>query len=81
MWKKRRVVKTGIPTQRSSPLLFAIISDDIDISDTSNSAKWSWRQNISEGWSVVTHEIDRVGRDPPVEWMGQVRGLRARGDD
>ena len=33
--------ETGTPTQRSSPLLRAIISEDIDISEASNSAKRS----------------------------------------
>ena len=33
MWKNFRVVNTGMPTKRSSPFDFAIISDDIDISD------------------------------------------------
>src|SRR5665213_2590566 len=73
-WKKRRVVKTGMPTQRSSPLLFAIISDENDISDTSNSAKWSCRQNISEGWRVLATRSAPSTVTRPSS-TGQVRGL------
>ncbi len=53
VWKNLRVVNTGMPTKRSSPFDFAIISDEIDISETSNSAKRNCRQNSSEGCSTV----------------------------
>ena len=49
VWKNRRIVNTGIATQRVSPRAVEMISDDIDISEMSNSAKRSCRQNISEG--------------------------------
>src|SRR4030081_3909078 len=47
------MVKTGIATQRVSPRDTAMMSDDIDISETSNSAKRSCRQNISDGCTMV----------------------------
>jgi hypothetical protein len=37
VWKKRREVKIGRPTQSRLPLAVAISSDDSDISETSNS--------------------------------------------
>jgi hypothetical protein len=52
-WKNSRVVNTGIATQGVGPCEVAIVSDDIDISETSNSANFSCRQNISEGCSAV----------------------------
>jgi hypothetical protein len=53
VWKKRRDVKIGRPTQSVLPLATAINSDDSDISETSNSWKCNWRQKISEGWATV----------------------------
>ena len=67
VWKNLRVVKTGMPTKRSSPFDFAIISDEIDISDTSNSAKRNCRQNSSEGCSTRRQEIDALGLHPAVD--------------
>ena len=52
-WKNSRVVNTGIMTHGVGPCEVAMVSDDIDISDTSNSANFSCRQNISEGCSAV----------------------------
>src|SRR5215470_2221685 len=43
VWKNLRMVKTGIATQRVSPRDTEMMSDDIDISDTSNSAKRNCR--------------------------------------
>ena len=60
MWKNIRVVNTGMPTKRSSPFDFAIISDDIDISATSNSAKRNCRQNSSDGCSTGRRQIDAL---------------------
>src|SRR2546422_586111 len=48
-WKNFLVVKTGRPTQRSSPFDRAIISEENDISETSKSAKRSCRQKSSDG--------------------------------
>ena len=53
VWKNRRMVNTGIATQRVSPRAVAMMSDDIDISEMSNSAKRNCRQNISDGWIIV----------------------------
>ena len=49
VWNILRVVKTGMPTQRSSPATTAIISVDIDISAMSKSPNLSWRQKSSDG--------------------------------
>jgi hypothetical protein len=74
VWKNIRVVNTGMPTKRSSPFDFAIISDDIDISATSNSVKRNCRQNNSEGCST-----DGVRSTPSTftapSITGHVRGL------
>jgi hypothetical protein len=43
------VVNTGSMTHCVGACEVAIVIDDIDISDTSNSANFSCRQNISEG--------------------------------
>ena len=52
----------------------AIRSEEMDISETSNSAKWSCRQNISEGWAVLTERSIASGCTTP--WViGRVRGL------
>src|SRR5208283_5922180 len=53
VWKNSLVVNTGSATHGVGPRAVAITSDDIDISDTSNSANLSCRQNISEGWTTV----------------------------
>src|SRR6516162_9530411 len=53
VWKNSRVVNTGSATHGVGPRAVEIRSDDIDISDTSNSAKRSCRQNISDGWTTV----------------------------
>ena len=44
-----------------------MVSDDIDISETSNSANLSCRQNISDGCSARGMELDGIRRDPAVE--------------
>src|SRR5579859_98419 len=63
-----------MPTKRSSPRSRIIISSDIDISDTSNSAKLSCRQNISAGPSTVTAKSMPSTLTRP-SMIGQVRGL------
>ena len=63
-----------MPTKRSSPFDFAIISDDIDISATSNSAKRNCRQNSSDGCSTVgVRSMPSTFTAPSM--TGQVRGL------
>ena len=62
VWKNLRVVKIGSPTQRSSPRDFAIISDDIDISETSKSANLQLPPEHFRGMQDGGHEIDAVGR-------------------
>src|SRR5712691_9999316 len=74
VWKKRRVVNTGMPTKRSSPLDLAIISEDIDISATSNSANRSCRQNNSDGCNTVGTRSIPSGLTAP-SMIGQVRGF------
>src|ERR1700737_368636 len=68
------MVKTGIPTQRVSPRDMEMISDDIDISETSNSEKRNWRQNISEGWTMVGTSLIPCGATRP-SMSGRVRSL------
>ena len=74
VWKNLRMVKTGIATQRVSPRDTAMMSDDIDISETSNSAKRSCRQNISEGWIMVGTSLIPCGATRPSS-SGRVRSL------
>jgi hypothetical protein len=74
VWKNIRVVNTGMPAKRSSPFDFAIISDDIDISATSNSANRSCRQNSSDGCSTVGVRSTPSTFTAP-SMIGQVRGL------
>src|SRR5262249_41829337 len=77
LWKNFRVVKTGRPTQRSSPPARAIISEENDISDTSKSAKRSWRQKSSDACRTVgTSSMpsglmvpSRIGHDLGLEAM------------
>ena len=68
------MVKTGIATQRVSPRDAAMMSDDIDISDTSNSAKRSCRQNISDGCTIVGTSLIPCGTTRPSS-SGRVRSL------
>jgi hypothetical protein len=56
VWKNSRDVKTGIAAQSFAPCEVAIISEDNDISDTSKSPYFSWRQNISDGWIAVARK-------------------------
>ena len=74
VWKNLRMVKTGIATQRVSPRDTAMISDDIDISETSNSAKRSCRQNISDGCTMVGTSLIPCGATRPSS-SGRVRSL------
>src|SRR5262245_29205020 len=74
VWKNLRMVKTGIATQRVSPRDVAMISDDIDISDTSKSAKRSCRQNISDGCTMVGTSLIPCGTTRPSS-SGRVRSL------
>src|SRR5262252_9310924 len=62
VWKNSRVVNTGSATHGVGPRAVEIKSDDIDISDTSNSAKRSCRQNISDGWRTVGESAMLRGR-------------------
>ena len=67
-------MNTGMPINRSSPRLRIIISSDIDISETSNSAKLSCRQNISAGpRTVLVKSMPSALTRPSM--IGQVRGL------
>src|SRR5262245_64004900 len=68
------MVKTGIATQRVSPREVAMSSEDIDISETSNSAKRSCRQNISEGCTMVGTSLIPCGTTRP-SMSGRVRSL------
>jgi hypothetical protein len=54
-----------------------MMSDDIDISDTSNSAKRSCRQNISDGCTTVTTGLIPCGTTRP-SISGRVRSLSDR---
>src|ERR1700733_2539532 len=63
-----------MPTKRSSPRLRIIISSDIDISETSNSAKLSCRQNISAGPRIVLMKSMPSALTRP-SMIGRVRGL------
>src|SRR5262245_53649265 len=74
VWKNLRMVKTGIATQRVSPRDVEMMSDDIDISETSNSAKRSCRQNISDGCTMVGTSLIPCGWTRPSS-SGQVRSL------
>ena len=74
VWKNLRMVKTGIATQRVSPRDTEMMSDDIDISDTSNSAKRNCRQNISEGCTIVGTSLIPCGTTRP-SISGRVRSL------
>jgi hypothetical protein len=53
-----------------------MISEEKDISETSKSAKRSWRQNISEGWSRVGIRSMPSGLARPSN-TGHVRGFDA----
>src|SRR5438093_8183790 len=77
VWKNDREVKTGSATQFESPWEMSISSDESDISETSNSAKCSCRQNISEGWSTVGIRSMPSGRIEP-SMIGRVRSLFER---
>src|SRR5919204_1816560 len=74
VWKNLRMVNTGIATQRVSPREAAMMSEDIDISDTSNSAKRSCRQNISDGCTTVMTGLIPCGTTRP-SISGRVRSL------
>src|SRR5262249_48586532 len=74
VWKNLRMVKTGIATQRVSPRDTEMTSDDIDISDTSNSAKRNCRQNISDGCTMVGTSLIPCGTTRP-SIRGRVRSL------
>jgi hypothetical protein len=74
VWKNSRVVNTGMPTKRSSPFDLAIISEDIDISATSNSANRNCRQNNSDGCKTVGTKSMPSGLICP-SMIGQVRGF------
>ena len=74
VWKNLRMVKTGIATQRVSPRDTEMMSDDIDISETSNSAKRNCRQNISDGCTMVGTSLIPCGTTRP-SISGRVRSL------
>ena len=69
-WKNSRVVNTGIATHSVSAFEVAMVSDDIDISETSNSANFNCRQNISEGCRGVARSLMASG------WMTPSRMAR-----
>lgn len=77
VWKKRRIVYTGSATQRVSPRDTAMKSEERDISETSNSANFNWRQNISD--AVITDAVRRIasGAMRP-SMIGRVRALSVR---
>src|SRR3954466_5781876 len=65
-----------MPTQRASPAATAIISDDIDISETSKSPNLSCRQKSSEGnTGLGTRSMPSAFTRPSK--MGHVRGFAA----
>ena len=66
VWKKRRVVKTGRPTQRSSPAAIAMMSDENDISETSKSPNFNCRQKSSDACNRARDELDAVRLHSPV---------------
>src|SRR5690242_3028723 len=74
VWKNLRDVNTGSPTQSRLPPATAIRYDDIDISETSNSAKLSCRQKISEGCMRVVVSAIPSGFTAPLS-TGSDRGL------
>src|SRR5579862_3584328 len=74
VWKNRRVVKIGSPTNRASPCPITIKNDEHDISDTANSAKCNCRQNSSDGCSTVGIRSMPSTFTVPSR-IGQVRGL------
>ena len=62
VWKKRaRREDRDRDPRRSGRCEVAMISDDSDISETSNSANFSWRQNISEAWHRGGQQPDALG--------------------
>src|ERR1700678_1527955 len=71
-WKSR--VKTGIATHGVGPCDVAIKSDDIDNSETSNSANLSWRQKVSEPPSAVPSNRMPCGLTLP-SINGRARGF------
>src|SRR5258708_5462756 len=74
VWKNSRVVNTGSATHGVGPRAVAITSDDIDISETSNSANLSCRQNISEGCTAIGVRLMPSGTTSP-SISGRVFGL------
>src|ERR1051326_5555834 len=74
VWKKRRDVKIGRPTQSRLPCAMAISSDESDISETSNSWKCSCRQKISDGWATVQVRSMPSGETAPSR-TGRERSL------
>ena len=79
VWKKRRVVKTGMPTHCVGPCEVAIVSDEFDISETSNSAYFSCRKNISEGCSgVMSRSIPSAVTVPSMIACERALGERAQ---
>ena len=76
VWKKRRVVKTGRPTQRSSPTAIAMMSDENDISETSKSPNFNCRQNSSDACTGLGMSSMPSGLMRP-SWIAHVLGLDA----
>src|SRR5262247_3039053 len=77
VWKNSRVVKTGSATHGVGPRAVLIKSDDIDISETSNSPKRSWRQNISDGCTAEAMSRRPSAATRPSS-SGRVFGLSER---
>src|SRR5260370_1096215 len=74
VWKNSRVVNTGSATHGVGPRAVEMTSEDIDISETSNSANFCCRQNISEGWTTVGVRLMPSGTTAP-SISGRVFGL------
>src|SRR5580693_4225867 len=74
VWKNSRVVNTGSATHGVGPRDVEMTSEDIDISDTSNSPNLSCRQNISEGCTTVGVSAMPSGAAAP-SISGRVLGL------
>ena len=71
----RRDGNTGMATM-SLPLAIAMSSDENDISHSSNSSNFSWRQNVSDGSEFVhTRSTPSIFTSP--ERSGAMRSLLA----
>ena len=69
------MVKTGIAVQFRRPRDAAMVSEDSDISEISNSRYRSCRQNISDRCMALTCQSTPCGRTRPAS-IGSVIGFR-----